>query len=39
MELDYKGQIVHLLSQIDDEKFLRYLYILVKEMVAKKLGE
>ena len=31
----YKEEIMELLKHIDDEKFLRYLYILMSEMVTK----
>jgi hypothetical protein len=35
MERTYKENIIELLRTIDDEKFLRYLYILISEMAAK----
>jgi hypothetical protein len=35
MERTYKEKITELLRTIDDEKFLRYLYILVSEMTAR----
>ena len=34
----YKKQITKLLDNVDDEKFLRYLYILINEMVAKSVA-
>lgn len=33
--MTYKEKIVELLNAIDDEKFLRFLYILMSEMIAK----
>ena len=33
--MNYKIEIIKLLEQLDNEKFLAYLYTLVKEMVAK----
>lgn len=35
MKITYKEEIIELLKLIDDEKFLKYLYILISEMVAK----
>lgn len=35
MERTYKEEITELLKRIEDEKFLKYLYILVSEMIAK----
>lgn len=35
MERTYKERILELLQLIDDEQFLRYLYILMSEMVTK----
>lgn len=35
MDRTYKEEITELLKLIDDEKFLKYLYILMSEMVAK----
>ena len=35
MEKYYKEQIVKLLETVNEEKFLRYLYYLINEMVAK----
>ena len=35
MKRTYKEKILELLQLIDDEKFLRYLYILMSEMVTK----
>ena len=34
----YKEQITKLLDNVDDEKFLRYLYILINEMLAKSVA-
>ena len=33
--MDYKIEIINLIEQLDNQKFLRYLYTLVKEMVEK----
>ena len=30
--MDYKKQIIKLLQKINEERFLRYLYILISEM-------
>jgi hypothetical protein len=38
MEHDYKRKIIHLLELLDDENFLRYIYILISEMVTKNKG-
>lgn len=35
MERTYKEEIIDLLQHIDNEKFLKYLYILISEMIAK----
>ena len=35
MNRTYKEEIVELLKHIDDEIFLKYLYILISEMIAK----
>lgn len=34
----YKEQITKLLDKVDDEKSLRYLYILINEMLAKSVA-
>lgn len=33
--MDYKGETIKLLHLVTDERFLKYLYILVNEMIAK----
>jgi hypothetical protein len=38
MEHDYKRKIIRLLDFLDDEKFLRYIYVLISEMVTKEQG-
>lgn len=35
MNRKYKEEIIKLLNHIDDEKFIKYLYILISEMIAK----
>jgi hypothetical protein len=35
MKRTYKEKIINLLQDINNEKFLKYLYILISEMVAK----
>lgn len=32
---DFKKEIIKLLENLDNEKHLRYLYVLISEMVAK----
>lgn len=32
---NYRQDIIELLEQVEDEKFLRYLYLLIMEMIAK----
>lgn len=34
--MDYKSKIIQLLDSIDDEKYLRYLYILIRQMISNK---
>ena len=34
--MDYKREIIKLLQKIEDERLLRYVYILLIEMIAKK---
>lgn len=34
--MNYKSKIIQLLDSIDDEKHLRYLYILVRQMISNK---
>lgn len=34
--MDYKSKIIKLLDSIDDEKHIRYLYILIKQMISNK---
>ena len=36
MKETYKNKIIQLLDSIDDEKHLRYIYILVLQMITKK---
>ena len=33
MKDNYKSEIIHLLEKVNSEKHLRYLYILIREMV------
>ena len=35
MNRTYKKEKIELLNYIDDEKFIKYLYILISEMIAK----
>lgn len=35
MEQNFKTEIIKTVQKIEEEKFLRYLYILVKEMLNK----
>ena len=37
--IDYKSEIIRMLNKLDDEKFLSYLYTLVKEMLAKSVSD
>ena len=37
--IDYKSEIIKMLNQLDDERFLSYLYTLVKEMLSKRVSE
>ena len=32
---NYKDKIIQLVKEVNEEKFLRYLYILLTEMIAK----
>ena len=34
--MDYKSKIIKMLDSIDDEKHIRYLYILIKQMISNK---
>ena len=34
--MDYKSKIIKLLDSIEDEKHIRYLYILIKQMISNK---
>ena len=37
VDIEYdKNKIIQLLDSIDDEKHMRYLYILIRQMVTKK---
>ena len=36
MNNDYKKQIIKLLQRINEERYLRYLYILINEMAANE---
>lgn len=35
--MNYKKEIIQMLNQLNDERFIRYLYKLIKEMIAKSL--
>lgn len=35
MKNDYKRLIISLLDELEDEKYLRYLYILLKQMLSR----
>lgn len=34
--MNYKSKIIQLLDSIDDEKYMRYLYILIRQMISNK---
>ena len=34
--MDYKSKIIKLLDLVDDEKHMRYLYILIRQMTRNK---
>ena len=34
--MDYKSKIIKMLDSIEDEKHIRYLYILIKQMISNK---
>ena len=36
MKDEYKENIIQLIQKVEEERFLRYLYILISEMTAKK---
>ena len=36
MNNDYKKQIIEIIQRINEEKFLRYLYILISEMATNE---
>ena len=36
MKEDYKEKIIQLINEVDDVAYLRYVYILLTEMVNKK---
>lgn len=36
MKDTYKSKIIQLLDSIDDEKHMRYLYILIRQMISSK---
>ena len=38
MDKYYKEQITKLLDKVDDQKFLRYLYIIINEMLANSVA-
>ena len=33
---NYKAMITELLDEIDNENFMKYLYVLIKEMITRK---
>lgn len=37
--MNYKDEIIKMLNQIDNEKFLHYLYVLLKEMISKGVSD
>lgn len=37
--MNYKDEIIKMLNQIDNEKFLHYLYVLLKEMISKSVSD
>lgn len=37
--MDYKQEIINLLNQINEDMILRYIFIVIRDIVADKKGE
>ena len=33
--MDYKNQIIKMISNIDEERYLRYIYVLIRELLGE----